>query len=164
MNKDPMISGAEFIELARTAGEQVAAELGMVEVRTDDSGRFALIAWANAKRALALSMDAVQDYSVNAEINRADVPRPTHPPIDPSDFIGYDVTALLAHNGLPHAGLGDFGAGSRSEVEDALAAVMTEVRGIGMLLLLDSEAEWKRLGNMMAERVRNFPGRPPGFM
>jgi hypothetical protein len=33
-----------------------------------------------------------------------------------------------------------------------------------MLLLSDSEAEWSRLGKIMAERVRNFPGRPPGFM
>jgi hypothetical protein len=164
MNKDPMISGAEFILLARAAGGKVASELGMVEVRTDDSGRFALIEWANPKRALALSMDAVQDYSVSARINRTDVPRPTRPPIDPSDFIGYDVTALLAHNGLAHAGLGEFGAGSRPEVEHALAAVMAEVQGIGMLLLLDSEAEWERLGNVMAERVRNFPGRPPGSL
>jgi hypothetical protein len=159
-----MISGAEFIELARAASEKLAAELGMTEVRTEDAGRFAVIEWANARRALLLSMDAVQDYSVNAEIKRTDVPRPNHRPIAASDFIGYDVTALLAHNDQPHAGLGDFSVGSRSEVQDALAEVVREVRGIGMLLLSDSDAEWQRLGNMMAERVRTFPDRPPGFM
>lgn len=159
-----MISGAAFIELARAAGENLARDLGMVEVRTVDSGRFALIEWANAKRALALTMDAVQDYSINAEINRTDVPRPTHPPIVAEDFVGYDVTSLLAHHGLPHAGLGDFGAGSRSEVQDAIDDVIREVGGIGMLLLSDSDAEWQRLGLVMADRLRSFPGRPPGFM
>ena len=162
MSHDPIIPGAEFIVLARAAGEDLVAELGMDEVRTDDAKRFALIEWANASRAQVLSMDALQDYSVNAEIKRTDVPRPMHPPVEASEFTGYDVTALLAHNELPHAGLGDFGAGSRSEVERAIADVMREVRGIGMLLLSDSEAEWQRLGQMMAERVRTFPGQPPG--
>jgi hypothetical protein len=159
-----MISGAEFIDLARAASEELAAALGMTEVRTKDAGRFALIEWANARRALLLSIDAVQDYVVSASINRTDVPRPIDTPTEASDFIGYDVTALLAHNDRPHEGLGVFGAGSRSEVQDALAEVMREVTGIGMLLLSDSDAEWQRLGNMMAERVRTFPNRPPGFM
>ncbi len=164
MNRDPMISGAEFIELARAAGEQLATQLRMVEVRAEDAGPFALVEWANARRALLLSMDAVQDYSVNAEIKRTDVPGPVHPPIEASDFIGYDVTALLAHNHLPYGGLGDFGAGTRLEVQKALAEVMREVLGIGMQLLSDTETEWQRLGNLMAERVRTFPDRPPGFM
>lgn len=159
-----MISGAEFIELARAAGVQLATQLGMVEVRAEDAKRFALVEWANARRALLLSMDAIQDYSVNAEIRRTDAPRPMHPPIEASDFIGYDVTALLAHSGLPYAGLGDFGAGTRPEVQNALANVMREVSGIGMRLLSDSEDEWKRLGDLMAERVRAFSDRPPGLM
>jgi hypothetical protein len=101
-----MVSGADFIELARAAGQGLAAELGMDEIRTEDAGRYAAVEWANSRRAFTLYMDAVQDYSVQAVIERTDVPRPSKPPTEPADFIGYDLTALLARNDRPYAGLG----------------------------------------------------------
>jgi len=152
-----VIKSNEFLQIARAHGDRVARELGMRESRAVAEETYALVRWSNDSRAFELDMDRAEDYRIHASVLRLDSNRPAlGQPREPEDFNVYDLEAVLVRRGEAPAELGDYGQGTRPEVDAALANVVRVLEAKAMDLLLGAPDEWHRLGTMMADRVRRF--------
>jgi hypothetical protein len=150
-----MITGDEFIELARRRFAPFARSLGMAETASLVDKTFAELSYAKRSRAFDVVMDRAEDYRVAVVVHKLDGKPPREMDSrDPEDFTRFDLQAVLARSGAEWDGPGKYGPGTRDDVDAAITEVLERLETFGRPLLSGGAREWRRLQNLTAERVR----------
>jgi hypothetical protein len=150
-----MITGDEFIGLARSRFAPFARSVGMAETASLVDKTFAKLSFASRSRAFDVVMDRAEDYRVAVVVHKTNGKRPrAMDPRDPEDFTRFDLQTVLARSGADWDGLGKYGPGTREDVDAAITELLERMETFGRPLLSGGLREWRRLQTITAQRVR----------